>query len=565
MYVKFIMLIQLKLKNIALVEIIEINFEKGLNIFTGDSGSGKSLILDSLNVLFGGNNIPLKHLIRPGKDNCLIEAKFFLSDKVKDWLMLHEFNHISSEIVVKRNSFKKNNKILTRYLINESPINKNLLEELGLYLIDFAGQSDSFLFDSSEYRREIIDELGSKYLSQLNLEIKKIWVELESLTNLLSQKRDEFQQNLENNIAIKNMYKILKEADLNSCDEIIDLKRNEFKYANNFEIVKAIQETMTNIDNQINEKFAINSLISDSIRRLNKVSNFDNQIQDFNDKLINIQDEVDSLHYELSKYLEEIESDDISLEKIQNRLSFLGNLERTFSLELPELIQKRDELKKYIDLKSGEEEIYNLEKKINSIKINLETLFKNQSFYRKKVAENLKKSVSDVLKNLDLPNSKFSIDFKKIQPTSHGNEKINFLFSANPDQILAPLSKVISGGEMSRFLLAIKSCISKKTNTFFLDEIDNGLSGKSLSSLVQLIKNIAEDRQVLCITHQPFLAAAGSVHFKVQKSVIDGVTYTSVQKLVSKAERQKELVDLIGSGFKEASNYASKLLDRAAA
>ena len=565
MYVKFIMLIQLKLKNIALVEIIEINFEKGLNIFTGDSGSGKSLILDSLNVLFGGNNIPLKHLIRPGKDNCLIEAKFFLSDKVKDWLMLHEFNHISSEIVVKRNSFKKNNKILTRYLINESPINKNLLEELGLYLIDFAGQSDSFLFDSSEYRREIIDELGSKYLFQLNLEIKKIWVELESLTNLLSQKRDEFQQNLENNIAIKNMYKILKEADLNSCDEIIDLKRNEFKYANNFEIVKAIQETMTNIDNQINEKFAINSLISDSIRRLNKVSNFDNQIQDFNDKLINIQDEVDSLHYELSKYLEEIESDDISLEKIQNRLSFLGNLERTFSLELPELIQKRDELKKYIDLKSGEEEIYNLEKKINSIKINLETLFKNQSFYRKKVAENLKKSVSDVLKNLDLPNSKFSIDFKKIQPTSHGNEKINFLFSANPDQILAPLSKVISGGEMSRFLLAIKSCISKKTNTFFLDEIDNGLSGKSLSSLVQLIKNIAEDRQVLCITHQPFLAAAGSVHFKVQKSVIDGVTYTSVQKLVSKAERQKELVDLIGSGFKEASNYASKLLDRAAA
>ena len=123
-------------------------------------------------------------------------------------------------------------------------------------------------------------------------------------------------------IGIRPLEGILKEADLNSCDEIIDLKRNEFKYANNFEIVKAIQETMTNIDNQINEKFAINSLISDSIRRLNKVSNFDNQIQDFNDKLINIQDEVDSLHYELSKYLEEIESDDTSLEKIQNTIFY---------------------------------------------------------------------------------------------------------------------------------------------------------------------------------------------------------------------------------------------------
>mgnify|MGYP006226188133 CR=1 FL=1 len=143
MYERIIMLIQLNLKNIALIEIIEINFEKGLNIFTGDSGSGKSLILDSLNVLFGGTNIPLKHLIRPGKQECLIEAKFSNSIKVTDWLSRNGFRTISGEILVKRKSYKKINKILSKYTINNISISKKLVEELGLLLVAFAGQSDS--------------------------------------------------------------------------------------------------------------------------------------------------------------------------------------------------------------------------------------------------------------------------------------------------------------------------------------------------------------------------------------------------------------------------------------
>ena len=139
------------------------------------------------------------------------------------------------------------------------------------------------------------------------------------------------------------------------------------------------------------------------------------------------------------------------------------------------------------------------------------------------------------------------------------------MFSANPDQKLAPLSNVISDGEMSRFLLAIKSSISRKPNTFFLDEIDNGLSGKSLFSLVQLIKEISEDQQILCITHQPFLAAGGLAHFKVNKKVINRITYTSISKLTSKKERKHELIELIGGGSGEAKEYASRLLYRAAA
>jgi len=175
------MLIQLKIKNIALIEIIEINFEKGLNIITGDSGSGKSLILDSLNALFGGTNIPLKHLIRTGKDFCVIEAIFSSSSQIINWLISNGFEITSSELQIKRKSYKKNNKILSKYSLNNFSINKQSLEKLGQFLIDFAGQSDTFIFDSLDKRRLIIDDLCSQESRDTCEKIKSIWGETKVL------------------------------------------------------------------------------------------------------------------------------------------------------------------------------------------------------------------------------------------------------------------------------------------------------------------------------------------------------------------------------------------------
>ena len=559
------MLIQLKLKNIALIEIIEINFEKGLNIFTGDSGSGKSLILDSLNVLFGGTNIPLKHLIRPGKVDCLIEAKFNSSLKVNKWLLRKGFRKISSVIVIKRKSYKKNNRILTKYTINELPISKKLLEDLGLFLIDFAGQADSFLFDSQEHKRLIIDDLGTKELLEINFKVKKSWAKLEMLKKRKEEKIQLYKNKEENNSAIKKMLSILEEANLNESDEIINLQLKETRLANNFEINNSIKTVLNNFNNFRNEDLTVSLLITKSIKYLNKILNFDSKIEAFKEKLINIQNDVENLISDLSEYLEQVENDDLSLEDIQNRLFYLKNLERTFLLELPQLILKRDQLKKHVETNSLEEEIKMIDIQINTIQDDLNCLFQLQSSHRKEIANNLKHSVICILKNLGLENANFLIEFKNVNPTSDGSDNINFLFSANPDQELAPLSKIISGGEMSRFLLALKSSISKKPNTFFLDEIDNGLSGKSLFSLVEQIKLISNNRQVLCITHQPYLAAAGNVHFKVTKNVINGLTFTSISKLDTKNERKNELIDLIGGGFSEANDYASTLIDRAAA
>ena len=559
------MLKQLKVENIALIEIIEINFEKGLNIITGDSGSGKSLILDSLNVLFGGTNIPLKHLIRPGKNHCVVEAKFSSSFLINQWLTRNGFNCSSSELHIKRKSYKKNNKILTKYTLNNSSINKHSLEELGCILIDFAGQSDTFIFDSLDKRRLIIDDLCSQELRDTNAKIKNIWGECEALKGLMNKKIESSKKQEENNFVIKQMLKSLEEANLNSNEEILELELLENKLVNNLEINNSIQSSLDNLNNFSHDKPSVAFLINQSIKNFNRTADFDLKIQKFRENLLDIQTYVEDLIFALNSYIQDIDNHESNLSEIQKRLFFLKNLERTFSLDLPQLIEKRDQLKKYFQQNDQGNEICRIKAQIEHLQRDLNSLFDIQSAERKKIAKHLQNSVMSILSNLGLENSNFSIQFSECKPSSDGIDEINFLFSANPDQKLAPLSNVISGGEMSRFLLAIKSSISKKPNTFFLDEIDNGLSGKSLFSLVELIKEISQDQQVLCITHQPFLAAVGLAHFKVNKNVINGKTYTSISKLITKKQRKHELVELIGGGFGEANDYASRLLDRAAA
>ncbi len=559
------MLVQLKIENIALIEIIEINFEKGLNIITGDSGSGKSLILDSLNALFGGTNIPLKHLIRPGKDFCNIEAIFSSSFQINNWLISNGFEITSSDLHIKRRSYKKNNKILSKYSLNDLPINRQSLEKLGGFLIDFAGQSDTFIFDSIDKRRLIIDDLCSQEFRDTSERIKSIWVETKFLKGLMDEKIEFSRNQEEKNLAIKHMLKSLEEADLNSNEEILELELLENKLVNNLEINNSIKSSLINLNNFSHDEPSVTSFINQSLKILNKTAGFDLKIQKFREKLLNIHADVEDLILDLKLYLQEIQNYESNLPEIQQRLFFLKNLERTFSLDLTQLIEKRDQLKTYFQQNDQGNEICDIKAQIENLQSNLNNLFLIQSNERKKIAKQLQNSVMSILSNLGLENANFSIQFSECNPSGDGIDDINFLFSANPDQKLAPLSNVISGGEMSRFLLAIKSSISKKPNTFFLDEIDSGLSGKSLFSLVELIKEISNNQQVLCITHQPFLAAKGLAHFKVNKNVINGITYTSIVKLTTKNQRKNELIELIGGGSCEVNEYASRLLDRPAA
>ena len=559
------MLKNLKLKNLALIEIIEINFEKGLNVFTGESGSGKSLILDSLNSLFGGTNIPINHLIRPGQKECLIEARFNCSKKIEDWLFENGYKTLKNEIIISRRTFKNKSKICTKFTVNTYKISKKLLRLLGTKLIDFAGQSDTFHFGSDNYLRTIIDDLGSIDLDNINLLVKKNWSDLNILKKEINIKTMQLEKEEENSFATENLLKILDKANLESKDEIIELKTKEFRLANNFDLSNSIKSTFSYLNSSSTDVLSVNSLVYESIKELNKVSKYDQVIEKYIENLISIQNQTEEIIHSLSEYLKMIDINDDSLESVQKRLFDLQNLEKTFSLELPDLIKKRDELRIKSDLSDKKKEIQILKNKYNALNQRLIKLFSQQSSLRKKTACELEKNVGSKLRKLGLENAIFKIDFKKVEPNGEGQDIIKFLFSANPDQQLAPISKVISGGEMSRFLLALKSSISIVPESLFLDEIDNGLSGKSLLTTINLIKKIALSQQILCITHHPLLASSADIHYKVQKTISNGYTSTSLKKLVTIKDKQNELAELIGGGFKEASNYALTLLNKAAA
>ena len=219
------------------------------------------------------------------------------------------------------------------------------MEELGLLLVDFAGQSDSKLYDDQDYRRLIIDDLGPKSLKKINLQLKNTWQEFQILKKRREDKMQSFKKKEENNFAIKEMYKILEEANLNSSDEISELQLKELRLSNNFDINHSIQLSLDNFNSYKNQAPSVSHLIAQSIKQLSKVIQFDSKIKDFYENLIIIQNDVENLIFALTEHLEELKNEDISLEEIQTRLFYLQNLERTFSLELPQLISKIDELK----------------------------------------------------------------------------------------------------------------------------------------------------------------------------------------------------------------------------
>ena len=381
----------------------------------------------------------------------------------------------------------------------------------------------------------------------------------------LDSKLRKFNQDKEKFNNFSKILAILENANLNDSNEIELLKVKQIKLSNNNELKNLISNSLKILDNSYSETKTITSGVSEIIKLIRKVIHYDQSANNFYDQIIAIQSQLDDLRASLSEYLYEVNNTDDDLEVVQQRIFELQNIEKNFSMNLNDLIKKRNALRKLNNNNFQGEEITHLKEKLKSFNIKLVNLYKIQSEARKEVAKSLELSVTSLFNELGLQNSRFKIVFKKIENSLNGNDEIKFLFSANPDQSLAPLSQVISGGEMSRFLLALKSQISSISSTIFFDEIDNGLSGKSLLALIKLMKNIALKRQVLCITHHPLLAASADVHFKVQKNILNGFTCTTLFKLSTKKEKQSEIAELIGGGFEEASDYALTLLDKAAA
>lgn len=551
------MLVTLNVKNFAIIDNIQIDFSDGLTVLTGETGAGKSLIIDAIALLFGER--ASSELVRHGEQKATIEGLFSnYDDKIIN--LLNEFNleYDENEFLIIKRELYQNGKSLCK--INNQSVSLNQLKQISEYIGDIHSQLETFgLINPKNYlsflKNDLIDLKLNEYNSELKL-YKKIFNQLQSLN-----------KNIEEN-SLKEDYlryqlNELEKANLD-IDEVNNLQK-ELKVLSDSEKVKnlitSIKETYNNSD--LLEK------IYESISVFDKLSSYD-------EKFLNMKNIVEEAYYNL----EAVSTDKIfnssifdfnedRYNEINDRLGLYSDLKRKYKKSVEELIEYRDSIKSDLD------NILNYDNLKEELTIELNKAYNNVLHlaldirkYRQEKANDLCNNIKSHLLDLQLNNAKFEIVFNEIDEKSiifnnDGIDVIDFYVSFNKGEPLKPLSKTASGGELSRFMLALKTILgdSLPMQTKIFDEIDTGVSGSIAYSIGKKLESISKTSQVLCITHLPQVASIAKNHYKISKEIIDNRTFTKIV-LLNFEQRIHEIASMLSNGniSENSLKYAEELL-----
>lgn len=552
------MLTALSIKNFALIDDLKINFPEGFIIITGETGSGKSILLDALSLILG-KRADLSAL-RNTDEKCVVEAEFSLQK--------YDFQNIFSSleidyepITIIRREILPSGK--SRAFINDSPTTLDVLTKLGQLLVDIHSQHQTLALGDLTFQFEIIDamaenkELLSAYTS-LWSSLKKAQKKLKELVDFQANAAKEYDYNL-------HLLKELKSAPLQ--EGILEELEETYQEASNIEDVKErISESLYLLSDD-------NSGIVNQLRELKRtfsgLTDYKKQYKEIFERIESVFYELDDLQSEISSIDDSIDFDAETLEEVSQQLNLIYNLQKKHKvMTVEELIEIQQTLEKSVSQTENiEDDIKNQEKEVSERKE--KTLEKALEIHQKRseAIPSLDKKLTDFMHELGMPNARFQIELNPNQTEffNNGIDELTFLFSANKGGNFGQLKKVASGGELSRIMLAVKAIMAEHTTlpTIMFDEIDTGVSGEISQKMGEIMKQMSKNRQVFAITHLPQVAAKGNFHFKVFKEDIDGKTTTKL-KLLSNEERILELAEMLegkNSG-ESAKNHALELLKK---
>ncbi len=561
------MLNSLRFQNITLFGNIEIDFKKGFTVFTGQTGSGKSIFIDSLNALLATKKAPLdSRLVAKGSSFSSVEGMFFVLPSTKEWLIDQKVD-AEDELIVTREWRLKEGKYKSRFRINGVLVNRDQISHLRSLLLDFTLQGDTFFLHDISYQLKLLDSLGLTKNQQSITNVSqnwKIWQDSNFKLNEAQSKILESKKELEE---MQYIYQDLEKLKLEDSHEDIKLEIDQTRNSNLLRLKEGIKSLLIRLDESMDEYPSLLDHTNFCINELKHLSKIDSTLEPIFDNFSAIVNTLYDLICQIKDYENTLDIDPILLNDIQVRLSTLKLYQKKYQKNLPELISYKDELNNYLSPQNDDfkiKELISLEKKY---RIQRDTSNQELSSIRKTTALKLEDKLIKSLKELGIPNVRFKIIFQECEPTVNGIDKVNFMFSANPGFPLAPLSEIASGGEKSRVLLAIKAIFSSfdQTNLLIFDEIDSGVSGSVSSYVANLLSELSAHRQVFCVTHQPLIAAFADNHFAFKKTVIDGNTVSKLTYLKEIADREKELATLAGGEIVEAKAYAASLLEHKAA
>lgn len=560
------MLLNLKINNFALIKESDIMFTKGLNILSGETGAGKSIIFEALSVALGER--ASKSMIKTGTDHSVIEAVFSLTDELKT--LLDEkglISDIDEETVIIRRDIYLDYPTVSR--INGFSATLADLKEISAYLCDIYGQYEHQLLLDKDNYLSIINKATridfSDEYDKLENELRQVFNEIRELNKSLKNFLEK-SSNLDSEIDYIE-FQINEINDINPVSGEMDEIKDELKKLQNQEL---IQETLSNVDNNLrgsDEQFENNDVLAklgESINSLEKISSYISDVDGLIERMKTSMYELEDISSVIAGYIG-TDYDESRIEELSLRLSRLQMLEKKYSTDIDGVLKKKAELEEDLnDLKYLDERIQEIKDSIKVKEQQYNDLALKISSLRKSAAEKLESNLSDELHELDMQNSVFKVEFSTSKPSESGIDEVEFLAKTNKGSSFKPIREIISGGEMSRFMLAFKNVLSDANNykTFVFDEIDAGLSGKVANTVGKRLEKLAEKRQVLIISHLPQIISKADSHYKITKKDIDDETVSYIKKL-NENERVEEIARLLSgdSITSETLKNAKLLLD----
>jgi DNA repair protein RecN (Recombination protein N) len=550
------MITSLSIENFALIEKLDINFSNGFSIITGETGAGKSILLGALGLVLG-KRADLSSL-KNKDEKCIVEANFSIGKyKLESFFESNDLDY-EEETIIRREILPSGK---SRAFINDSPVNLQQLQDLSFFLIDVHSQHQTMELSEEDYQFKILDSIANN--QDFLTEFQTILKTYRSAKSSLEIKKSNLSGILKEKDYNEFMYQELQSANLKE-GELEELEQ-QYQSLNNVEFIKENLDKLLSMATE--DEFGILKNLKEFKATLQKNAGFSNEYESLSERTNSILIEFDDIIKELNRESELVYNDPEKLEAINQKLQLVYNLQKKHNvLTVEELLEIQNDLEgKVVSVATLEEEIETLQNSLDHFEIQLDAVALKISQSRREAIPNLSGKLIGILNLLGMPNVRFKIEVEAAANyQNNGKDSLQFLFSANKGTDFGLLKKVASGGEMSRIMLAVKSILAQysKLPTIIFDEIDTGVSGEIANKMGEIMRDMSKTMQVFAITHLPQIAAKGSSHYKVFKTV-SGETTVSELKLLNTDERIIEIAEMLsGKDISDsAMNHAKALLN----
>lgn len=560
------MLTGLTIRNIALIEHQEVVFEPGFTVLTGETGSGKSILLDALDAVTGGGQP--QRLLRDGCERGVIEVCFRWSEGLRAWCRAQELDADGDEeLVLSRELRCQEGRYSSRSRLNGVVLNRSLMAELRPQLLDLTGQGQTHQLARAGQQRRWLDRFGGSSLLACLEPVRLAQQQWRRDAQALEQARLEQESLQQDWEAREQQLHALDAAALDDPQERQLLEQEQDRLCHGVRLQQGCQDLQWRLQEGAEGVPSVLDHLAACEQELAAMAALDPGLEPLQQSWMEAHGMLQGLARELDRYAAALEADPDHLAALQERIAQLKTLERRYGLDLAALLERRDALRLELQPGGADAALEALEQAEQASRERRDAACAALSRERQRAAKALEQELMQALRPMALPAVRFEVALQPCDPAEDGAEVVQFLFSANPGQPLAPLREVASGGEMSRFLLALKTCLAEAEphSTLLFDEIDTGVSGRVSAAMAELLQRLARHRQVFCVTHQPVVAAAADQHLLVRKQVQQGQTVTEVLPLRTLKERERELAELAGGDSGEVREYVASLLQRKAA